>query len=71
MILLEEVAEILTEGQAVHITNENGDDWYYGYAENFKEEDIPIVEVVGLYANVDNISGEDMDMLEIVVKDDG
>ena len=71
MILLEEVAEILTEGQVVHITNENGDDWYYGYAENFKEEDIPIVEVVGLYANVDNISGEDMDMLEIVVKGDG
>lgn len=68
MILLEEVAEILLEGQAVHVFTENGDDWYYGYAEGFKESEVPIVEVVGIYADVDNVNGEDMDMLEIVVK---
>ena len=70
MILLEEVVEILLEGQAVHVFSENGDDWYNGYAENFREEEIPIVEVVGLFANAVNIDGEDMDILEIVVKGD-
>ncbi len=68
MIWLEDALQVLLEGQAVSVFNEDGDYYFQGYVENLNGEiPVPRVKVVGIFANYDK--KKDMDVLEIVVRE--
>ncbi len=68
MIWLEDELEVLSEGQAVSVFNEDGDYYFQGYMENLNRElPVPKVKVVGVFANYDK--KKDRGVLEIVVRE--
>ena len=51
-VTLEQALELLMEDQPVHVFNEDGDDYFFGYKSAINEEEpVPHLVVTGIFAN--------------------
>ena len=61
-VTLEQALELLMEDQPVHVFNEDGDDYFFGYKSAINEEEpVPPLVVTGIFANTEDLkdgSGE-------------
>ncbi len=71
-VTLEQALELLMEDQPVHVFNEDGDDYFFGYKSAInKEEPVPPLVVTGIFANTEDLkdgNGE-MQVIELQVKE--
>lgn len=62
-VTLEQALELLMEDQPVHVFNEDGDDYFFGYKSALNEEEpVPPLVVTGIFANTEDLkdgNGED------------
>ena len=71
-VTLEQALELLMEDQPVHVFNEDGDDYCFGYKSAINEEEpVPPLVVTGIFANTEDLkdgNGE-MQVIERQVKE--
>lgn len=70
-VTLEQALELLMEDQPVHVFDENGDDYFFGYKSAINEgEPVPHLVVTGIFANTEDLkdgNGE-MQVIELQVE---
>lgn len=71
-VTLEQALELLMEDQPVHVFDENGDDYFFGYKSAINEEEpVPHLIVTGIFPNTEDLkdgNGE-MQVIELQVKE--
>ena len=59
-VTLEQALELLMEDQPVHVFNEDGDDYFFGYKSAINEEEpVPHLVVTGIFANTEALKDVD------------
>lgn len=70
-VTLEQALELLMEDQPVHVFNEDGDDYFFGYKSAIDGEPVPPLVVTGIFTNTEDLkdgNGE-MQVIELQVKE--
>lgn len=70
-VTLEQALELLIEDQPVHVFNEDGDDYFFGYKSALNEEEpVPHLVVTGIFANTEDLKDGNGEMQVITTKPD-